>query len=129
MFDLRTDLAEAKIALRQARDDYQTRKAIVEYTVLLAGGPNKEARDAAAAHALREDASVVEALGTLRDAEAQIDRLEAALLAAEDSLKERRLAAQERQTAALGRFADALGRVPPAVAAAATGLTEEWAGR
>ena len=124
-------LAEAKIQLRQARDDYQTRKAICEYQALLSGGgKNKEERDANAAQALRSDLAVAEALGSLRDAEAAHDRAEAEVAVLEDERKTKHIAVLDRQAAALERFADALGRVPPAVAAAACGVdTTEWAGR
>lgn len=125
--ELRMALAKAKIDLRQARDTHQTRKAICEYTALLAGGPNKEARDAAAAHALRNDPAVTEALDDLRDAEADVERIEAQIAGEEDRYRERRLQISERQAQALERFADALSRVPPTIAAAATGI-EEWFG-
>lgn len=131
--DLRQQLAEAKIQLAQAKDDYQTRKAIVEYTALLVGGPNKEARDAAAAHALREDASVVEALGTLRNAEARLLRIEADLASYEDQRKQARLIADERHTVALERLAAAWENLAGAPVVQAQGralvATEEWFGR
>lgn len=132
MTNPRTALAEAKIELRAARDDYQTRKAICEYQALLSGGgKNKEERDANAAQALRSDFAVSEALGSLRDAEAAHDRAEADVAIFEDERKARHIAVLDRQAAALERFADALGRVPPTVAAAACGVedTTEWYGR
>ncbi len=125
----RITLAEAKIQLRQAKDDYQTRKAMCEYQALLSGGgKNKEERDANAAQALRSDEAVNEALGSLRDAEAAHDRAEADVAVMEYERRARHIAVLDRQAAALERFADALGRVPPTVAAAACGV-EEWAGR
>lgn len=119
--ELRMALAEAKIARQQARDDHQTRKAITEYTALLAGGKNAEERAANVAQALRADVATVAALECLRDYEADVERLEAEIAGMEDETRERRLQIMDRQAAALERFADALARVPPAVAAAATG--------
>lgn len=128
---IRMQLAEAKIQLRQAKDNHQTCKAIVEYQALLSGGgKNKEERDANAAQALRADPAVSTALGDLRDAEATVERLEAEIAVMEDERKARHIAVLDRQAAALERFADALGRVPPAVATAACGVdTTEWFGR
>jgi hypothetical protein len=103
--ELRMQLAEAKITRQQAKNDYQTRKAICEYQALLAGGPNKEVRDAAAAHALRNDPAVVEALDTLREAEAACEHLEAEVAGAEDTRRQARLLADERHTVALERLA------------------------
>lgn len=126
----RIQLAEAKIQLRQAKDNHQTCKAIVEYQTLLQGGKNKEERDASVAQALRSDPAVSEALGDLRDAEAAHDRAEADVAVMEDERRAKHIAVLDRQAAALERFADALGRVPPAVAAAACGVdTTEWFGR
>lgn len=127
----RMQLAEAKITLRQAKDNHQTCKAIVEYQALLLGGKNAEERAANVAQALRADPHVSEALGDLRDAEAAHDRAEADVAMLEDERKAKHIAVLDRQAAALERFADALGRVPPAVAAAACGVadTTEWAGR
>lgn len=126
----RLALADAKIQLRQAKDDYQTQKAICEYQALLQGGRNAEERAANAAQALRADPAVSEALGSLRDAEAAHDRAEADVAMMEDDRKAKQIAVLDRQAAALERFADALGRVPPAVAAAACGVdTTEWFGR
>lgn len=129
--NLRMQLAEAKIVLRQAKDNHQTCKAIVEYQALLqGGGKNKEERDANAAQALRSDPAVSTALGDLRDAEAAHDRAEAELAIFEDERRAKHIAVLDRQAQALERFADALGRVPPAVAAAACGVdTTEWFGR
>lgn len=130
MTNPRMQLAEAKIALRQAKDNHQTCKAIVEYQALLQGGKNKEERDANVAQALRADPVARAALGDLRDAEAAHDRAEADVAMMDDDRKQRQLQVLDRQAAALERFADALGRVPPAVAAAACGVdTTEWAGR
>lgn len=128
----RLALAEAKITLRQAKDNHQTCKAIVEYQALLqGGGKNKEERDANVAQALRADPVARAALDDLRDAEATVERLEAEIAVMDDDRKTRQLQVLDRQAAALERFADALGRVPPAVAAAACGVadTTEWAGR
>jgi hypothetical protein len=132
MTNPRLALAEAKIYLRQAKDNHQTCKAICEYQALLSGGgKNKEERDANAAQALRNDPAVSEALGDLRDAEATVERLEAEIAVMDDARRLRQLEVLDRQAAALERFADALGRVPPAVAAAACGVanTVEWFGK
>jgi hypothetical protein len=132
----RHTLAEAKIQLRQAKDDYQTRKAICECQALLAGGKNKEERDANAAAALRADPADAEALDTLREAEAAVDRAEAEVATMEDERKQRRLLADERHTTALERLAAAweqLGGLPLVQAhgrrVAAEQDTTEWAGR
>jgi cysteinyl-tRNA synthetase len=127
---LRLDLAEAKIQLRQAKDDYQTHKAIVEHQALLLGGKNAEERAANVGAALRADLSVRKAFDTLREAEAAVERLEAEIAGAEDERAAERLRVFDRQAAALERFAEALGRVSPGIAAAAVGVdTTEWYGR
>jgi len=131
----RITLAEAKIQLRQAKDDYQTHKAIIEHQVLLAGGKNQQERDANVAAALRADPVVREALDTLREAEAAVDRAEAEVAAMEDTRRSARLVADERHTVALERLAAAweqLGGLPLVQAQGRRVVNEdtsEWFGR
>lgn len=131
--ELRMQLAEAKIARQQAKDNHQTCKAIVEYSALLAGGKNKEERDANMAQALRYDPAVCAALGDLREAEATVERLEAEIAGAEDTRRQARLMADERHTVALERLAaswERLGDMPLMQAQGRKEVnTEEWFGR
>jgi len=122
--ELRMALAEAKIARQQAKDDHQTRKAITEYTALMAGGKNAEERAANVAQALRADVATVAALEHLRDCEADVERIEAEITGAEDTRRQARLLADERHTLALERLAASWEGLAGMPLIAATGRKE-----
>lgn len=81
----RTQLAAARAALRTTQDDYDRIKAITEHAVIVAaGGPkqlgiNAQDRDRALRLALEDDPAYLGIRYTLRQWQAEVDRLQALL--------------------------------------------------
>ena len=118
---LRIALAEAKIALRAAKDDHDTIKAIAEHAAILrmngSAGKNDDERKRNLAIALSEDYAYSGALTRLRDAEAKVDRLAAEIAVEEDAIRANEARIREKLADALmGRHLDD--------AAAADGFSE-----
>lgn len=87
--ELRIALAEAKIALRQAKDAHDISKAIAETNAIEGGvnGKNAEERTRNLTVALLEDNAYSNVLILLRDAEAKVDRLTAQIAVEEDAVR------------------------------------------
>lgn len=92
---LRADLANARIALREAKDHYETTRAICELAVQTTG-KNAEDRKRELTVALADDPRHTRALSRLRACETQLDRIQAEIDAAEDARREREWAIRER---------------------------------
>lgn len=104
MLELRQHLAEAKIALRAAKDALETAKIVATMEV---GGKNEAERKTNAAVALLENRAYAEALAHVRDCEATVERAEADIAEQEYQLRVREVAARERLAEALkGRRVD-----------------------
>lgn len=101
---LRQHLAEAKIALRTAKDALETAKIVAMMEV---SGKNEAERKSNAAIALLNDRAYTEALAHVRDCEADVERAEAEIAEQEYQLRVREVAARERLAEALmGRRTD-----------------------
>lgn len=98
---LRQQLVEAKFNLRNAKDNYETTRAVCELAVTTTG-KNAEDRKRELTVAVANDETYKSALDWLREWELKVDRIQAQLDTAED---ERR----EREWAIRARLADALG--------------------
>jgi hypothetical protein len=81
----RTQLAEARAALRTTQDDYDRMKALTEHAVIAAAGGSKqlganaEDRDRALRLALEDDPAYLGIRYTLRQWQSEVDRLQALL--------------------------------------------------
>lgn len=95
---LRMDLAAAKAALRQAKDELETAKAIATLDVT---GKNDDERKRAAAAALLNNHTYKLALLYFRDCEADIDKLEAEVSICEDQIRADELRVREKLADAL----------------------------
>lgn len=101
---LRLDLAQAKADLRQRKDTLDTAKIVATLHV---AGKNDDERKKATARALLDSTAYALALVAVRDAEADIDTLEAQIQNEEDQIRLRELQARERLAdALLGRRTD-----------------------
>lgn len=97
------ELAQAKIELRQAKDHFETVKAIVEMGVVTTG-KNAEDRKRELTVALAQDEAYQAALGNLRGCEGDLDRVQAII---EQDEAERR----DHEWSIRARLAEALGRL------------------
>lgn len=95
------ELAEAKIELRQAKDHFETVRAIVEMSVTTTG-KNAEDRKRELTVAVAKDDAYQAALGNLRGCEADLDRAQANIDAAEAERRDREWAIRARLAEALG---------------------------
>jgi hypothetical protein len=102
---LRTDLAAARITLRQAKDELETAKAIAEqnYIMTLGGnvGKNSEERERNLIIGLSGSSLYRDALSYLRESEASIDQLQAEIAIEEDRLRAEELRVREKLADAL----------------------------
>ncbi len=107
----RVQLAAARIALRAAQDHYDLITAQAEQRIIDAAGgakhlgANAEDRSRALTLALAEDHAHAEALTLLRQAQAEVDRLQAEV---DDAIDERRTldrASRDRASAAIEQLA------------------------
>lgn len=102
--NLRQALAEAKIALRQAKDTHDTAKIIATLDV---SGRNEAERKRNTARALLNDRAYTLALAFVRACEATVERAEAEIAEQEYELRIREVVARERLAEALmGRRSD-----------------------
>lgn len=100
----RQHVAEARIALRAAKDGHDTAKIIATLDVT---GKNPEERKRNTAQALLNDRTYMMAQAHVRACEATLDRAEAAVAEQEHELRIREVAARERLTEMLrGRRVD-----------------------
>lgn len=86
--ELRLSLADARDKLRQAKDAFEVVEAQAEQRAIdngLAGGKNIEERQRNTLLALQQDSTYLAALKALRNAEANVDRLEALLEGTRDA--------------------------------------------
>lgn len=95
---LRLDLAAARSALRTAKDELETAKAIATLDVT---GKNDDERKRAAASALLSNTIYKLALQYLRDCESEVDRIEAEIATHEDQLRADELRVREKLADAL----------------------------
>ena len=107
---VRTELAEARIALRDAQDAYEETKAIVEQRIITSAGgakelgSNAEERARALLLALQQDGDYIRMLAILREAQATVDRLQATLDDAIDARRADDRRSRDRLSAALERI-------------------------
>ena len=108
---VRTELAEARIALRDAQAAFEETKAIVEQRIIASAGgakelgSNAEERARALLLALQQDSDYIRMLAILREAQATVDRLQATL---DDAIDQRRAddrRSRDRLSAALEHIA------------------------
>lgn len=109
--DLRLALAEAKIALRQAKDAHDVSRAIAEAAAIerLNGnaGRNEAERARNLTIELLHDDAYSNVLVLLRDCEARVDRLHAEIAVADDQIRADELRVREKLADALmGKRAD-----------------------
>lgn len=101
----RMNLADAKAALRTAKDAYETMRAIAELAAIerLNGnaGKNETERARNLTVELLHDDTYTEALNELRACEADVDRLNACIAVEEDAIRVDELRARERLAEAL----------------------------
>lgn len=112
--ELRIDLAEARAALREAKDDYETMKAIHEQAAIDcgdAGGKNAEERARSLTIALSQNTAYLEARQRLREAEYAVDQLATDIAIAEDERDADKLRVRDAANQALDRYAAALERL------------------
>lgn len=95
---LRRDLAAAKAALRTAKDEADTAKAIATLDVT---GKNDDERKRASAAALLSNTTYKLAVQYLRDCESEIDRIEAEVAIEEDRMRADELRVREKLADAL----------------------------
>lgn len=95
---LRLDLAAAKAALRQAKDETDTAKALATLDVT---GRNDDERKRAAASALLNNHTYKLALLYQRDCESEVDKLEAEIANEEDRMRADELRVREKLADAL----------------------------
>ena len=104
---VRTDLAEARIALRDAQDAYDETKALVEQRIVAAAGgakelgANAEERARALTLAVQQDSDYIRALAVVREAQAAVDRLQANVDDAIDRRRSEERRSRDRLSAAL----------------------------
>lgn len=106
MIELRQQLAAARIRLRGVKGSFELARAEAEQRAIdagLAGGKNEKERERALLLAISKDEQYLIGLAAYRQAEAEVDRLEALLEGARDARR-----AEEWQIRA--RLADALMR-------------------
>jgi hypothetical protein len=88
---LRFALAEAKVALRQAKDAHDVSRAIAETTAIErlngSAGKNEAERARNLTIALLDDDTYSNVLVLLRDAEAKVERLQASIAVEEDAMR------------------------------------------
>lgn len=101
LMHFRMQLADAKAYLRTCKDQYETTRAICEMRVQTTG-KNEADRKRELTVALSQDTQHTIALTQLREAEARIENLQAAIEVEEDARREREWAIRERLAAALG---------------------------
>lgn len=103
--NLRIKLADARIDLRTAKDALETAKTIATMDV---AGKNDDERKRNQARALTESGLYGDALIYLRNCEATVEHLEAALDAAKDERAAEELRIRDQANQALDRYAAAL---------------------
>lgn len=111
--DLRMQLAEARAALREAKDDHETMKAIREQAAIDRGatGKNAEERARALTIQLNYDDDYLAARQRLRQREYEVDTIQAQIAVAEDARDADKLRSRDAATQALDRYAAALERL------------------
>lgn len=130
---IRMQLAEAKIALRDAEQEAETIKAIAETEIIAAVdgkyGANEADRKRFLTVALDGHAGYCRAQDRLSAAKAAVEGASAAVAIFEDERRQARLVADERHTVALERLAAAWeGLGQPIVAATGRAVAlEDWA--
>lgn len=97
------ELAEAKIELRQAKDHFETVRAIVEMSVVTLG-KNAEDRKRELTVAVAHNDAYQAALSNLRGCEADLDRAQANIDAAEAERRDREWAIRAKLAEALERL-------------------------
>lgn len=107
----RVALADAKAALRLAKDAYETTRAIAEVAAAERLGANLGRNEAERARNLTvellHDDTHTQALAYLRERESDVDQLHARIAVEEDAIRAAELAARERLAEALlGKRAD-----------------------
>ena len=120
---LRSELADARIALREAQDGYDDAKAQAEQRVIDAAGgakslgANAEDRARAVTLALNSDEDYLHVLSRLREAQARVDQAQGLLEDAIDARRAEDRASRDRASAAIERLAERSGpSMPLAVA-------------
>ncbi len=120
---LRSELADARIELRDAQDAYEDAKAQAEQRIIDGAGgakglgANAEDRARALTLALNADDEYLNTLSQLREAQARVDRAQALLDDAIDASSAEDRLSRDRASAAIERLAESKGpSVPLAVA-------------
>lgn len=126
----RLALVSAKETLRTAKTDHETIKAIREQAAIdggrLAACKNETERTRALLIALDNDSDYIQARDRLRDAEYEVDRIQAEIATCEDQLTADKLRVRDAANQALDRYSAALLRMAPQnpVSAAIDGAIE-----
>src|SRR5262245_26596288 len=119
---LRTQLAEAKNALRDDKATLDTVQAIAEFNALLTG-KNAEERKQQLAYQLAMHSQYQGALRRVRDSQNDVELLQAQVSAAEDEASAARIAAMNRLADALAALAQ---RKPVDSVIVETALPDDW---
>jgi hypothetical protein len=126
---LRTDLAAARVALRQAKDAHEIMRAVAETDAIergVADGKNADERARKLTVALLYHDGYNGSITYLRDREADVDRLQAEIAIEEDRLRAEELRVREKLAdALLGRSEEAAVEDETAL----QGIREEFAKR
>lgn len=113
--ELRTELAEAKAALREAKGDHETMKAIREQAAidrgLLGACKNEGERTRVLTIVLDQDNDYLTARQRLRESEYAVDQLAADIATAEDERETLKLRIRDEANRALDHYAAALERL------------------